>query len=158
MNSSSTGCVRAGIAETVHGFVATCSQWISDARLVLAHRREIEKFEQSADSEALLEALAITERGRASKAPAFVPSTLLAGVVRRLGCESPAAAVRLHQGCAVCPRWRTCRAWGQGKGKDEDYRSFCAHAGLLETLPRLAGTRDGQERDANSRFATACGS
>lgn len=137
MNPSSRAYLPDGIGQAIRGFLAACSQWMSDARLLLAHRRDLDSFGQSANFETLLESLAMTERTRPTGAPAFVAATLLPGVVRRLGRDMRTGeATKLEHDCEVCAHWRTCRAWSQGSGNDSDYRSFCPNAAALDVLPR----------------------
>ena len=140
MNGPLTAHSILSIAQGIRSFLVTCSQWISDARLVLAHRRDLEISPQSANFETLLESLALTERTDAVSAPAFVAAILLPGILHRLGCEMQTSKIiELEHDCAVCTRWRTCRAWSQGMGNDGDYWSFCPHAAAFDALPRPMG-------------------
>ena len=137
MTSSSSTSLPSSVTHAIGGFLATCSQWLSDARLVLAHRHDVATFKQSATFETLLETLAMTERGPETGAPAFVAATLFPNVVRRLGFEVQECDIaQTEDECASCARWRTCRAWGLGHGNDADWRSFCAHAARFGFLPQ----------------------
>ena len=43
---------------------------------------------------------------------------------------------RAAKTCSSCRERGICKAWGEGSGASEDWRSFCSNAQLIECLPK----------------------